>query len=85
MIINSHLRVVALLLKLLHRLHDHIAHPAVGEDRAVGSGADQLGLLQGLILIRAARLSLDVIKEDVLEENDRIVTANGLRWGSKSW
>ena len=85
MILTSHLRVVALLFELLHCLHDDVAHPAIGEDRAVGSGADKLGLLQGLILVRAARLSLDVIKEDVLEENDRIVAANGLRWGSKSW
>ena len=41
-----YLWIVSLLLELLDCLHHDIAHAAVGKDGAVGTGADNLSLLQ---------------------------------------
>lgn len=71
------LRVVPLLLELGDGLHDDVAHPRVAEDGDVLSGADDLGLLQGLAVVVRVGLSLDVVEQNVLEEDDLRLVGKG--------
>ena len=60
-------------------LHHHVAHAAVCEDYAVGSLADELCLLKALGPVAALSNSLHVVQQHVLEEDNRVVAADGLR------
>ena len=53
----THLWVVALLLQLRHRLHDHVAHAAVAEDGDVCALAHHLGALQALAVVAGVHLT----------------------------
>ncbi len=58
---TPHLRVVALLFQLSHRLHHHVAHAAVAEDGDIGALARNLGTLQALAVVGITSLTCRLV------------------------